>query len=34
MGVEDGFLGRKFARNSKNSQIGVGKRLKGVERKP
>jgi len=25
-----GFLGRKFARNSKNSQIGVGKRLKDM----
>jgi len=27
LGVEGGFLGRKIAANSKNSQIGVGKRL-------
>jgi hypothetical protein len=27
LGVEGGFLGRKFACNSKNSQIGVGQRL-------
>ncbi len=33
MGVEGGFLERKNARNSKNSQIGVGKRLRDVGRK-
>jgi hypothetical protein len=27
LGVEGGFFGRKIACNSKNSQIGVGKRL-------
>ena len=33
MGVEGEFWGRKFASNSKNSEIGVGKRLIGVGRK-
>ena len=30
LGIEGGFFGRKIARNSKNSQIGVGKRLINV----
>lgn len=34
LGVEGGFFGIKFARNSKNSEIGVGKRLINDFKKP